>query len=97
MRQAREEDAPAIEILIRVSVRVLQSSRYSEAQIEGAIGSVFGLDQQLLWDGTYFVAERKGQIVGCGGWSRRTTLFGAIPRESARSSFIQLGRVVASA
>ncbi len=58
MRQAREEDAPAIEILIRVSVRVLQSSRYSKAQIEEAIGSVFGLDQQLLWDGTYFIAER---------------------------------------
>jgi GNAT superfamily N-acetyltransferase len=69
-------DAPAIEILIRVSARVLQSSHYSETQIERALGSVFGVDHQLLSDRTYFVAEHKGQIVGCGGWSERKTLFG---------------------
>jgi hypothetical protein len=76
VRLARKEDASAIEMLIRISARVLQSSHYSEAQIEGAIGSVFGLDHQLLSDRTYFLAERKGEIVGCGGWSKRTTLFG---------------------
>jgi len=76
MRPAREEDAPAIERLIRVSARVLQSSHYSKAQINGAIGSVFGVDHQLILDRTYFVAEHKGQIVGCGGWSKRTALFG---------------------
>ena len=66
MRLAREEDVPTIEVLIRVSARVLQSSHYSEAQIEGAIGSVFGIDHQSLWDGTYFVAEDRREIVGCG-------------------------------
>ena len=76
VRLAREVDAPAIEILIRVSARVLQSSHYSETQIERALGSVFGVDHQLLSDRTYFVAEHKGQIVGCGGWSKRKTLFG---------------------
>ena len=77
MRLTREEDAPAIETLIRISARVLQSSRYSEAQIEGAIASVFGVDRQLISDGTYFIAEHKQEIVGCGGWSRRKTLFGS--------------------
>ena len=76
MRLAWEEDALAIEVLIRVSARVLQSSHYSEAQINGAIGSVFGVDHQLIIDRTYFLAEDKGQIVGCGGWSKRKTLFG---------------------
>jgi hypothetical protein len=77
VRLARKEDALAIEMLMRISARVLQSSHYSEAQIEGAIGSVFGLDHQLLSDRTYFVAAHKGQIIGCGGWSKRTTLFGS--------------------
>ena len=83
MRLARKEDASAIEMLIRISARVLQSSQYSEAQIDGAIGSVFGVDHQLLSDHTYFLAEHKGQIVGCGGWSKRKTLFGgdAMKRE----------------
>jgi hypothetical protein len=76
VRLARGEDASAIELLIPVSVRILQSSHYSGAQIEGALGSLFGVDHQLLSDCTYFVAEHKGQIVGCGGWSKRTTLFG---------------------
>jgi GNAT superfamily N-acetyltransferase len=76
MRPAREEDAPAIERLIRVSARVLQSSHYSKAQINGAIGSVFGVDHQLILDRTYFLAAHRGQIVGCGGWSKRKTLFG---------------------
>jgi nitroimidazol reductase NimA-like FMN-containing flavoprotein (pyridoxamine 5'-phosphate oxidase superfamily)/GNAT superfamily N-acetyltransferase len=76
VRLAREEDASAIEMLIRISARVLQSSHYSEAQIDGAIGSVFGVDHQLILDRTYFLAEHKGQIVGCGGWSKRRTLFG---------------------
>ena len=76
VRLAEEEDVSAIEILIRVSARVLQSSHYSNAQIEGAIGSVFGVDRQLIVDRTYFLAEHKGQMVGCGGWSKRKTLFG---------------------
>ena len=76
MRLARGQDAPAIEMLIRVSARVLQSSHYSEGQIDGAIGSVFGVDHQLILDRTYFLAEHNGQIIGCGGWSKRKTLFG---------------------
>ena len=77
MRLARKEDASAIEMLIRISAHVLQSSHYSEVQVDGAIGSVFGVDHQLLSDHTCFLAEHKGQILGCGSWSRRKTLFGS--------------------
>jgi len=59
-----------------LSVRFLQAGDYSPLQIEGSLGTVFGVDSQLIADGTYFVTEAGGVIVGCGGWSRRKTLFG---------------------
>jgi GNAT superfamily N-acetyltransferase len=76
IRLAREEDVPALEILIPLSVRTLQAPFYSAEQMEAAIGPVFGVDQQLIRDGTYFVSEASGEIVGCGGWSRRRAVFG---------------------
>ena len=65
--------------MIDLSVRSLQAGDYSAIQIEGALGTVFGVDTQLIGDGTYFVAEAREQnvIVGCGGWSKRKTLFGS--------------------
>lgn len=76
LRLAREEDAPELEALIPLSVRGLQSPYYSTAQMDAALGPVFGVDRQLIRDGTYFVAEQEGQIVGCGGWSQRRSLYG---------------------
>lgn len=67
---------PALEQLIPRSARALQKATYTPAQIEAALGTVFVVDETLIADGTYFVAERERAIVGCGGWSRRRTLFG---------------------
>jgi N-acetylglutamate synthase-like GNAT family acetyltransferase len=81
IRRAIPSDVPAIEALIGLSVRALQTQDYSQAQIEGALGTVFGVDSELIADRTYFVLEAvfdagKAAIVGCGGWSKRRTLFG---------------------
>lgn len=89
MRLARESDIAGIGKLIPLSVRRLQAAYYSGAQMEAALGSVFDVDRQLIRDGTYFVAEHlpsvapatsratgENQIIGCGGWGKRKTLFG---------------------
>jgi GNAT superfamily N-acetyltransferase len=76
LRLATDADIPELEALIPLSVRALQSAHYSPAQIEAALGPVFGVDRQLIRDGTYFIIEAAGQIIGCGGWSRRKTLYG---------------------
>lgn len=76
LRRATALDIPALETLIPLSVRGLQGGSYSPAQMEAALGTVFGVDRQLISDGTYFVVEQAGTIVGCGGWSRRQAEFG---------------------
>jgi len=76
LRPARDGDIPALEELIPLSVRTLQAPCYSPAQTEAALGPVFGVDRQLIRDGTYFVAVDGDLVIGCGGWSRRQTLFG---------------------
>jgi GNAT superfamily N-acetyltransferase len=77
LRLAEMVDVPVLTALIAASVRGLQAEDYTAAQREGALASVFGVDTQLIADGTYFVAEVEGTIVACGGWSQRKTLFGA--------------------
>jgi N-acetylglutamate synthase-like GNAT family acetyltransferase len=76
IRQARVDDIEALQPLIAASVRGLSRSYYSPQQIESALINIFGVDSQLVADGTYYVAESEGELVGCGGWSRRKTLFG---------------------
>jgi GNAT superfamily N-acetyltransferase len=91
LRLAIPEDVEVLRELIDASVRGLQAQDYSPAQVEGALETVFGVDSQLIADGTYIVAEavpkgtdqqqeRNGKalplIVGCGGWSKRKTLYG---------------------
>jgi GNAT superfamily N-acetyltransferase len=100
IRQAVTADIPALRALINASVRGLQAGDYTPAQIESALATVYGVDTQLIADGTYFVAEvapaaavssqavalgasesigqeRIPAIAGCGGWSKRKTLYGA--------------------
>ena len=76
IRKAVVSDRAAIQQLIAESARGLSRDDYSEEQIEGAIKTVFGVDTNLILDGTYFVADNDGELVGCGGWSKRRTLFG---------------------
>jgi N-acetylglutamate synthase-like GNAT family acetyltransferase len=76
IRLANDRDVPALRELITASVQTLHAPYYSPSQINAALGPVFGVDSQLIRDGTYFVVEREGRIVGCGGWSYRQTVFG---------------------
>jgi GNAT superfamily N-acetyltransferase len=77
LRVATPDDVPVIQELIKASVRGLQTDDYSATQIEGALGTVFTIDSQLIADGTYFVARTdEGVVAGCGGWSKRRTLYG---------------------
>jgi GNAT superfamily N-acetyltransferase len=82
VRLAIDADIPSLHALIESSVRVLQAGDYTPAQIEGALGTVLGLDTQLISDKTYYVIEATSQpnekvIAACGGWSKRKTLFGS--------------------
>jgi GNAT superfamily N-acetyltransferase len=92
IRLAVSADIPVLRTLINASVRGLQTRDYTPSQIESALATVYGVDTQLLADGTYFVAEAGAEqggctaeaaaptftpiIVGCGGWSKRKTLYG---------------------
>ena len=82
VRKAVLADVPALRALIDASVHVLQAEDYYPAQIEGALKSVYGVDSQLIADGTYLVAEVEAApraspvLAGCGGWSKRKTLYG---------------------
>jgi GNAT superfamily N-acetyltransferase len=81
VRQAVPSDIPALQQLIRASVLGLQAADYTPEQLEQALQRVFGVDTQLIADGTYFVAEAQvddGRVIaGCGGWSKRKTLYGS--------------------
>lgn len=85
LRQATLEDIPALERLIADSARGLSRDDYTPAQIEAALGTAWGIDTELIRDGTYFIVEAATQIVACGGWSRRKTLFGG-DRQAGRQS-----------
>jgi GNAT superfamily N-acetyltransferase len=88
LRKAVLEDRPALERLIAESARGLSRPDYTDAQIEAALGTAFGVDSELIRDGTYFVAEAGGELVGCGGWSRRRTLFGGDAQPGRRSELL---------
>lgn len=70
-------DVPALERLIAASARGLSVGHYEDAQTEAAIAYVFGVDSELVADGTYLLVESGGQLAACGGWSKRATLFGS--------------------
>jgi GNAT superfamily N-acetyltransferase len=92
LRKATLDDIPVLEGLIARSARELSRDDYSDAQIEAALGTAWGVDTELIRDETYFVAEAAGEIVACGGWSRRKTLFGADAHADRKSDVLDAAR-----
>jgi GNAT superfamily N-acetyltransferase len=80
VRNATLADRDVLRDLIARSARELSAADYRPEQVEGALRGAFGVDSQLIHDGTYFVVEESGVIVGCGGWSYRKMLFGGDTR-----------------
>src|SRR5262247_82255 len=76
IRLAEPSDVAELDALIRLSARGLSGGFYTPDEVEAAIRFVFGVDSQLIADGTYFAAVSDATIVGCGGWSKRATLYG---------------------
>lgn len=81
IRLATLQDIPELQTLIARSARELSTQDYTPEQVDGALKGAFGVDTQLIKDGTYFVVERDGELAGCGGWSFRRTLFGSDQRK----------------
>jgi GNAT superfamily N-acetyltransferase len=75
LRLGRPDEADAIDDLMKASTRDLFPSTYDAAQTAAAIRYIASVDRTLLLDGTYFVAEADGDLVACGGWSRRDKLY----------------------
>jgi GNAT superfamily N-acetyltransferase len=98
LRQALAADIPTLRELIDASVRGLQAEDYSPSQIESALASVYGVDSQLIADGTYFVVEALSEevgdrnIVACGGWSKRKTLYGGDVWRAREDSLLDPGK-----
>jgi GNAT superfamily N-acetyltransferase len=88
IRIATPQDVPALRELIPVSARELSRGFYTSAETESAIRHVFGPDSRLIADGTYFVAEEDGVLAGCGGWSRRRTLYGGDQTKSGEEPLL---------
>ena len=76
LRRARRDDVATIQRLIERSVRQLGAAWYTPDQIASALRFMFGVDTQLIDDGTYYVVQQAERIVASGGWSGRRTLFG---------------------
>lgn len=88
LRLATMGDLPALVELIPRSARELSRGFYTEEQTEAAIRHIFGPDTRLISDGTYFVAEEVGLLAGCGGWSRRRTLYGGDQMKGVEDPFL---------
>jgi len=88
IRKATMAERDALQQLIAESARKLSREHYSDIQIEAAIATVFGVDTTLIEDGTYFVVESDEQLAGCGGWSKRKTLFGGDQYSSRDTGYI---------
>jgi GNAT superfamily N-acetyltransferase len=102
IRVAVLADVLLLREVIEASVRGLQARDYTPRQIEAALKGVYGVDTQLITDGTYFAAEAAASsaaatgenklIVACGGWSKRKTLFGGDQWSARQDDLLDPGR-----
>ncbi|KAF2190770.1 acyl-CoA N-acyltransferase [Zopfia rhizophila CBS 207.26] len=79
-RKATPADIPALSSMIEMSLRGLSKNHYTQAEMDGSIGFLFGPDTLLIHDSTYFIlhpVDSPDTICACGGWSFRRTLYGA--------------------
>ncbi len=86
LRLATGDEVTRLQTLIAASVRTLSAGYYTPQQIESALIHVFGVDTQLIADGTYYAMETEedATLVACGGWSRRATLYGSDRAKAGR-------------
>src|ERR1700747_593472 len=93
LRKAIADDIPRLRALLESSVRGLQAEDYTPAEIEGALQSVYGVDTQLIADGTYFAVESDdGRIIACGGWGKGKTLYGGDQYAAREDSLLDPAR-----
>ena len=80
IRTATSDDIAPLNALIAHSARELSRGFYTPRQIDSLVRHVFGVDSNLVADGTYFVVTARDATAACGGWSRRRTLYGGDQR-----------------
>ncbi len=90
IRPATPDDVPGLQAMIPESVRGLSGGYYTPQQIESAIKYIFGVDTQLVADGTYYAAIDGDQYAACGGWSKRKTLFGGDQAKTDEDNLLNL-------
>jgi GNAT superfamily N-acetyltransferase len=83
IRAATEADIPVLQTLIERSGVKLSAGFYTLEQAQALTREVFGVDTQLIRDGTYFAIEDDTRIVACGGWSKRSTPYGGDQHKAA--------------
>jgi GNAT superfamily N-acetyltransferase len=75
LRLAALHDLEEIERLMKASIAAIFPALYDEVQTASSVIYVGHVDHVIVSDGTYFVLEADGEIVACGGWSRRAKLY----------------------
>jgi GNAT superfamily N-acetyltransferase len=83
IRPATAADIPVLQALIERSGIELSVGFYTPEQADAVTREVFGVDTQLIRDGTYFAIEDAARIVACGGWSKRSTPYGGDQHKAA--------------
>jgi GNAT superfamily N-acetyltransferase len=88
LRLATVDDRAAIDALMKSSTRDLFPAFYDEVQTASSVEHIAHVDPMLIDDQTYFVVETDGEIIACGGWSRRDKLFSGSSEQEGRDRLL---------